>query len=253
MKVFISWSGVVSHRVALSFRDWLPVVLPFIEPWVSSEDIPKGTRWSTELAGELEDTQAGIICLVPGNLTEPWLNFEAGALSKSVTTARIHPFLLGIEPGELPGPLAQFQATCFSKDELRKLINALNIEAGSSSLSDKDVERGFNTCWPSLESQLTVLLVEVKNDGGRAEADTTKAEEDVTAEAITILKIVANSPGSGPKEIAERMGVHHQRTRHIMEDLQDKKLLTRYTSSMGGFVWSLSKGGRAFLVKKNLL
>ena len=80
MKLFISWSGEVSHRVALHFKEWLPVVLPFVEAWVSSEDIPKGSRWGAELATQLEGTDAGIVCLVPGNIDEPWLNFEAGAL-----------------------------------------------------------------------------------------------------------------------------------------------------------------------------
>ena len=45
-----------------------------------------------------------------------------GALSKSIATARIHPFLFGVEPRDLPGPLAQFQTTRFSKEDLRKLM-----------------------------------------------------------------------------------------------------------------------------------
>ena len=64
----------------------MPAVLRFVEPWVSSEDIPKGTRWGIQLASELEGTHSGIICLVHDNLTEPWLDFEAGALSKSIVT-----------------------------------------------------------------------------------------------------------------------------------------------------------------------
>ena len=86
MKVFISWSGELSHRIALHLKEWLPVVLPFVDAWVSSEDIPKGTRWGTELATQLEGTNSGIVCLVPGNLNESWLNFEAGALSKVFST-----------------------------------------------------------------------------------------------------------------------------------------------------------------------
>ena len=82
MKVFISWSGNISLKVALIFRDWLPSVIQSIEPYVSSEDIDKGARWSTDIAKELENSTFGILCVTKENLEAPWLSFEAGALSK---------------------------------------------------------------------------------------------------------------------------------------------------------------------------
>ncbi len=73
MKVFICWAGELSHEVALILRDWLPSVLQHVNPWVSSEDIDKGAQWTVTLGKELGATPFGIVCVVPGNLAEPWL------------------------------------------------------------------------------------------------------------------------------------------------------------------------------------
>ena len=68
MKIFISWSGSVSHQMAINLREWLPSILGGVETWVSSEDIHKGTRWSDELAKQLTETSFGIVCIDPSNI-----------------------------------------------------------------------------------------------------------------------------------------------------------------------------------------
>lgn len=83
MKVFISWSGERSKKVALIFHEWLPQVIQSLEPFASSEDIEKGSRWNTDIAQELKESTFGLICVTKDNLSAPWLNFEAGALSKT--------------------------------------------------------------------------------------------------------------------------------------------------------------------------
>ena len=112
MRVFLSWSGAVSHSVALAFRGWLPSVIQSLEPYVSSEDIDKGARWSTEMAQELEKSRYGIICVTKENVNKPWINFEAGALSRSIEKATavpfssaVSPFLFGLKSTDFEGPL----------------------------------------------------------------------------------------------------------------------------------------------------
>src|ERR1043166_2376796 len=125
MKVFISWSGEVSFRVACELRDWLPYVIQSVKPFVSSGDINKGTRWSQVLAHELEDTDYGIICITPYNINAPWLNFEAGALSKSIHHASVSPFLFRVERSAMRGPLTQFQSTIYDSNNGNDIFDLL--------------------------------------------------------------------------------------------------------------------------------
>ena len=54
LKRFISWSEKRSEALASALREWLPLVLHYVEPWLSKSDIQAGERWSVEIAKELE-------------------------------------------------------------------------------------------------------------------------------------------------------------------------------------------------------
>ncbi|ELS3714895.1 toll/interleukin-1 receptor domain-containing protein [Vibrio fluvialis] len=154
MKVFISWSGDTSHRVAKIFRDWLPSVIQSVTPYVSSEDIDKGSRWSTDIAGELDESTYGILCVTRENLDAPWLNFEAGALGKSVEKSRVSPFLYQLKRSEIKGPILQFQSTIQDRDDVFKLIKSINQACGELGLDEARLEKVFDVWWPSLEQDL---------------------------------------------------------------------------------------------------
>lgn len=162
MKLFLSWSGEKSHKVALVFRDWFPSVIQSLVPYVSSEDIDKGTRWSTDIAKELEDSSFGILCVTKENLTAPWLTFEAGALSKTMDKAFVSPFLFDIKRSEVDGPTLQFQSTIFNKEDVFKLVKTLNKASGEDQLNDSMLDKAFNVWWPTLEDELK-KLAEIKD------------------------------------------------------------------------------------------
>jgi hypothetical protein len=110
MKLFISWSGKRSQSMAVALRDWFPLVLHYVVPWVSETDIGAGERWALEVAKELEQSNFGIICLTKENIGSPWVLFEAGSLAKSLQDSTVVPLLLDLDFTEISGPLAQFQA-----------------------------------------------------------------------------------------------------------------------------------------------
>ena len=109
--VFISWSGARSKAAAVALNDWLPTIIQRARPWMSEEDIQKGSRGLADVSGALHTMKIGLICLTPENLNEPWILFEAGALSKT-QDARVCTFLLGgLKKSSLKNPIAMFQAT----------------------------------------------------------------------------------------------------------------------------------------------
>ncbi|MBQ7269553.1 MAG: TIR domain-containing protein [Bacteroidales bacterium] len=160
MKVFLSWSGHKSHQVALVFRDWLPSVIQSINPYVSSEDIDKGARWSTDIAKELEDSTFGILCVTKENLEAPWLLFEAGALSKMMDKSSVCPFIFDLKRAEVKGPILQFQSTIFEKEDVKKLLMTLNKSCGEAGLKEELLSKTFEVWWPNLEESLTSIKSE---------------------------------------------------------------------------------------------
>jgi len=158
MKVFLSWSGDVSHKVALTLRDWIPSVIQSIEPYVSSEDIDKGARWSTDIASELADSSYGILCVTKENLHAPWLTFEAGALSKTMDKSYVSPFLFDIKRSEVNGPILQFQSTVFEKEDVKKLLLSLNKADSTEQLTSERLEKALDVWYPDLESRLNKLI-----------------------------------------------------------------------------------------------
>lgn len=186
MKVFISWSGETSKSIAEILREWLPSVIQAIKPYFSPDDITKGSRWSTEIAKELEECKIGLICLTIDNLEAPWIMFEAGALSKSLSAARVCPLLFGLEPSAVKGPLVQFQAAPFTKDEMKKAIRMMNQELGTAALTSDVLDSVFDMWWPKLEEK----IVKVISAGKKLPKPAVRSERDILEEILARVRAV---------------------------------------------------------------
>ena len=164
MKVFISWSGLRSKHVAEQLRNWIPKVLQAVKLWMSDEDISTGTRWSAEIASELEMSKVGIVCITPENQHNPWLMFEAGALSKTLSETFVCPYLYDLTPSQLSGPMSQFQATLATKDGTAKIIQTLNKALDDSQIVGSELDEIFDVWWPKLEEKLSKVPNVEKED-----------------------------------------------------------------------------------------
>ena len=173
LKIFLSWSGAESHALARLLHEWLPDVLPFVDPWMSSEDIAKGRRWATDIGESLEESSYCIVCVTPGVERQPWVNFEAGAVSKIVERSRVSPLLLGLSAEDLGNlPLAMFQCTTCDKDDMRKLLRSI-AAAGAAGRDSKRIDRMLDKTWAWFTDQVDLIAATASapHTSGAAEDD----------------------------------------------------------------------------------
>ena len=158
MKVMICWSGARSKGVATALRDWLPDVLEGLDPWMSEHDLAAGSVWGQALNDRLEEPKFGILCLTREALHADWLLFEAGALAKGMTTAKVVPYLIDLQEGQVENPLAQFQNVSADEAGTLKLLQSINkARAAEGGLTDERLQKRAELYWPSLESELKKL------------------------------------------------------------------------------------------------
>ncbi|WP_375773396.1 DUF559 domain-containing protein [Archangium gephyra] len=193
MKVFLCWSKERSRAIAVALKNWLPKVIQNCEPWMSATDVLAGQRWDVELAQKLDESSVGILCVTPENHCEPWLNFEAGAISKKVganSQSHVAPYLLGYErPGDLPLPLGQFQAKLANKEGTFELLQMIN-SVEDKPLTADSLREFFGMWWPSFEKELQRVS---KMPGGSPESmrrpDDEKLDELLVLSRTLLSKI----------------------------------------------------------------
>jgi hypothetical protein len=197
MKVFISWSGQRSAAVADALRYWLPKVIQALEPCMSSDDIEKGTRWRSGLASELEQSSVGIICLTRENLDSTWIHFEAGALSKQQQNTYVCTLLFGLEATDVREPLAQFQHTRATKDDLRKLVSTINTALGDAKLPESELNESFEVWWPRLEERFSRITPEIESNLPA------RTERELLEEILAIVRMQKAEVGIRPHALIQ--------------------------------------------------
>jgi TIR domain len=156
MRLFISWSGERSQQLAQALKGWLETHFEGhgIRVFVSSE-IKKGSLWLPAVTAELQQAEAGLVCVTAKSLDSDWVLFEAGALSAAVALntgeARIFTYLLGVEPAALPGPLSIYQSTVATKEDTLLLVNSLLGYLKRDQVGVEAFAPIWDDLWPKLQ------------------------------------------------------------------------------------------------------
>ncbi|MGV7122034.1 toll/interleukin-1 receptor domain-containing protein [Sphingopyxis sp. 550A] len=192
--LFISWSGKLSQAVAGVIHSWIPSVLQSVEPFLSSEDIEKGTRWSDHIAQKLEECGFGVIILTDENTLAPWVMFEAGALSKMVGKSNVAPVLLNIQPTNVRPPLSQFQSVRFEEKDILRLMKSIN-KSGDSPIREDALERTFSAMWPQFKQDVDNILTSFQGSSeldsleeGKIDLDSLNLSVSELIKAVQVLQ-----------------------------------------------------------------
>jgi hypothetical protein len=255
MKIFVSWSKEPAKTIAVELKHFLEMTLRTADVWVSDADLQKGRRWGLQLAQELDSTNVGIICVTQDNMQEPWLHFEAGALSKSMANAAIHPLCLRVDKSRLPSPLAQFQATVFEKEDFLALVIAINT-ANEAPEKESALRERFERGWTGLEGGVAKAFDKVQP----APAQTDFAEPAARATPAA----PAEHAFSPVEEKMIRLLAHYGAIASVdlMRDLKVSKLrfahsvdkLASYVTVLPGYAvdtLGLTKQGEALALERN--
>lgn len=183
MKVFLSWSGEKSREVARKLRDWLVDVIQSVDPWMSDADIEAGARWNNDIERELSETSFGVVCLTATNLYAPWILFETGALAKTVDNTFVCPYLIGLEPADIPaGPLTKFQFKKSDEAGTWDLVCTINRAMKDKALPEDRLRRSFDRCWADLRDVLDSLPEEAEV------AEPQRSVENMLEEVVGIVR-----------------------------------------------------------------
>lgn len=152
--VFVSWSKPIAAEIAKRLKPFLEDVLGTASIFMS-QAMEGGTRWSMEIPQRLQDCNAGLILVTSENSKEPWLHFEAGALSKQIDESRVIPLLCGASVGDIQGtPLSLFQAKVLNHDDLLSVCVGFGAAFG---VGEDAVRRRFEKSWSELEKSVTLV------------------------------------------------------------------------------------------------
>ncbi|WP_285946493.1 toll/interleukin-1 receptor domain-containing protein [Thomasclavelia cocleata] len=196
MKIFISWSGSTSKKIAETLKKWLPCFIQSIEVFFSPEDIEKGDNWEYKISGELSNCKFGIICLTPDNVSAPWINFEAGAIAKSLDS-RVATLMININPSDIKGPLSRYQATKIDHDDFYQLVKNIN-DASENHINEDILKNTFDSLWEKMLEEINAIISSSKSKTTKVKKE--NSDNNAIEEILQLLR-KQNSILSSPENL----------------------------------------------------
>ncbi|HBK10836.1 MAG: toll/interleukin-1 receptor domain-containing protein [Planktomarina temperata] len=237
MKVFISWSGTRSKAMANALKEWIPLIVQHAKPFVSDKDISAGDRWAQAIAGELESSDFGILCITPENISSEWIMFEAGALSKSMQVGKVIPLLFGLELSDLSGPLQQFQASKVNEQGMLETLNAINAASDDKKTDDAHIQQLVPALWPKLQEKIDAIPAKAESKNH------VRPQTEVMEDLVSQVRGLATRMSAFDPDWAEgQLRASGSRVRSIHPRFMDKMLMMTAEERTGSYGLLIAAG-----------
>lgn len=199
MKVFISWSGAAERKVAEALREAVDAVCAGrAEAFVSSQDIPKGDRGMNAIDAALRSTDYGIVVLSAANQDRPWINYEGGAMAKSLNNP-VATILLDLIPSDVEGPLQRLQSTLFTDEaDMLRLFKEI-AAAADEDLPAITVGVMFTNVWPAIRDSWIP-------PEGETPIEPRRRDSDMLAEIVERVRGIEKAQAAASLEASSNAG-----------------------------------------------
>lgn len=154
VRIFMSWSGDTSLRVAKAVCEGIELLSDRLEPWLS-EDLEPGEQWASTLIPQIRKARVAVLCLTRRNVGAAWIAFETGAYYTSRSGPVVVPLLLDLTPAEVEFPLGLFQGVTADENGLERLFTRIGELVGLERTAAK--ARFDAEIWPKLDGQLATI------------------------------------------------------------------------------------------------
>lgn len=164
-KIFISWSGRNSKRIAIALKETLENKIfasTDLECFVSTVDIASGDDWWNKIKKELKKCKQGILCVTKENIKAPWIFYEAGAMvARDISTI---PLLFNCNINALEGsPIKGKQCVDFyDLQQFLKMVYDINDCMKLLQLGKAQVDAIAKEAYEELKKELQPTLKQLK-------------------------------------------------------------------------------------------
>ncbi|WP_152970184.1 hypothetical protein [Frigoribacterium sp. RIT-PI-h] len=117
--------------------------------FVSSEDISQGDRELNAILAKLKASDYGIVVLSETNQHRPWINYEGGAMARSLSNP-VSTILLDLSPSDVDWPLAPHQSTQFSDHRYMQRLVSEVATAANPDVPENTVAVLFTNAWEKI-------------------------------------------------------------------------------------------------------